>query len=137
MFICVGFTFLPDEVEYQVIPLQKIDFAQKFHPTKSSIGTFLYTEPKQLKEAFSEMTATDLAQFDFENNRFVHIQYAEQTGCTEAVEVIQEVRKYKHYYEVILAPYNHGSCKNKIKPYQVTALPNDRLPVLITGTLPE
>jgi hypothetical protein len=135
MLICFGFTH--NEIEYQVIPLTKVSIEQKFHPTSPKAGTFLYTESKQLKSAFADMSATDLALFDFENNRYVHIQYAEQNGCKEGVEVIQEVRKYKHYYEVILIPYNNGTCKTKVKPYQVTTVPNDGLPVLITGTLPE
>jgi hypothetical protein len=135
LFICFGFTHR--EVEYQVIPLTKVTIEQKFHPSSPKPGTFLYTEPKQLRAAFSEMSVTDISSFDFENNRFVHIQYAEQNGCKDGVEVIQEVRKYKHYYEVLLIPYNNGSCKTKVKPYQITTVPNDGLPVLITGTLPE
>lgn len=134
-FICVGFTH--NEIEYQVIPLNTVTIEQKFHPTSPKVGTFLYTEAKQFKDAFADMSSADIARFDFENNRYVHIQYAAQNGCKENVEVIQEVRKYKHYYEVILIPYNNGTCKTIVKPYQVTTVPNDGLPVLITGTLPE
>ncbi len=137
MVICLGFTF-HKEIDYQVIPLRKVSIEQKFHPTGIKTGTFLYTESKQLKEAFSTLSGTDITQFDFEHNRYVHIQYVEQSGCKEEVEVVQEVRKYKHYYEVILIPFSaQTTCKTKVKPYQVTAIPNDGLPVLITGTLPE
>ena len=136
VFVCVGFTFR-EEIDYQVIPVRKVIFEQKFHPTTSKTGTFLYTESPKLKEAFTTMSANDIAKFDFENNRYVHIQFAEQNGCKEEVDVIQEVRKYKHYYEVILVSSFVGTCKTKVKPYQLTAIPNDRLPVLITGNLPE
>ncbi len=135
LFICVGFTH--KESDYQLVPLGKITIEQKFHPSTTKTGTFLYTEPKQLKSAFSDLSTSDLSNFDFENNRYVHIQYAEQIGCKDQVEVVQELRKYKHYYEIILVPYKNGTCKTKVNPYELTAIPNDRLPVLITGTLPE
>jgi len=136
LFICFGFTFR-NGTDYQVVPLNKISIEQKFSPTTVKPGTFLYTEPKQLKSAFPGMESTDMAKFDFENNRYVHIQYAEQNGCKEEVEAIQEMRKYKHYYEIILIPYSNSNCKTKVRPYQITAIPNDGLPVLMTGTLPE
>jgi hypothetical protein len=136
LFICFGFTFRKG-ADYQVVPLNKISIEQKFNPaTFTKTGTFLYTESKQLKSAFPDMIPADMAKFDFENNRYVHIQYAEQNGCNQEVEVIQEMRKYKHYYEIILIPYT-SNCKTKVKPYQLTALPSDGLPVLVTGALPE
>lgn len=136
LFLCFGFTFHP-ESEYKIVPIGKISIEKSFHPSTSKTGTFLYTTTQQLEAAFSDMTEADLTKFDFENNRYIHIQYAEQTGCKDQVEVVQELRKYKHYYEIILIPYKSGVCKTKVKPYELTAIPNDRLPVLITGTLPE
>jgi hypothetical protein len=136
LFICFGFTFKTG-ADYQVVPLNKVSIEKKFYPVSPKTGTFLYTEPKQLRSAFSNMSGSDMQTFDFEKYRYVHIQYAEQIGCDNQVNVIQEVRKYKHYYEIILVPYKNGVCKEKVKPYEVTAIPNDRLPVLITGTLPE
>jgi hypothetical protein len=138
LFIFIGFGFVfRSGTDYQVVPLNKVSIEQKISPAATKTGTFLYTESKQLKSAFPGMAATDMVKFDFENNRYVHIQYAEQNGCKEEVEVIQEMRKYKHYYEIILIPYNNSNCKTKVKPYQITSIPNDGLPVLMTGTLPE
>jgi len=136
LFICFGFTFNTG-ADYQLIPLNKVSTEQKFHPHSLKTGTFLYTEAQQLKSAFSDISSTDIGKFDFENNRYVHIQYKEQLGCKEQVDVVYELRKYKHYYEIILIPYKNGSCSTKVTPYEITAIPNDRLPVLITGTLPE
>ncbi len=137
LFICFGFTFR-NGADYQVVPLNKVSIEPKFNPSAIiKTGTFLYTESKQLKSAFPGMESTEMAKFDFENNRYVHIQYAEQNGCKEEVDVIQEMRKYKHYYEIILIPYSESNCKTRVKPYQITAIPNDGLPVLVTGTLPE
>lgn len=132
--ICVGFTF--KEIDYQVIPLAKVTVAQRFHPTTLKSGTFLYTESRQLKEVFSDMSASDLSTFNFDKNRYLHIQYAEQSGCKESAEVIEEVRKYKHYYEVVLQPYNSGNCKTTVRPYQIASIPGDGLPVMVTGMLP-
>jgi hypothetical protein len=136
VFVCVGFTFTK-ELDYQVMPVRKLVLEQKFHPSSVKIGTFLYTESKNFEEAFIAMPANEIDRLDFKNNRYVYIQFAEQNGCKEEIDVIQEVRKYKHYYEVILVPASIGICKTKVKPYQLMAIPNDRLPVLIKGSLPE
>ncbi len=135
LFGCFGFTFLA-KTDYLVVPMVKVSIAQKPRPNGKT-GTFLYTESKQLQEAFSFVSNDELKPFDFENNRYVHIQYAQQEGCKEAVEVIQEIRKYKHHYEIILTPFVKGECKKSIHPFQLIALPTDGLPVLITGALPE
>ncbi len=126
-----GFT-LNTGVDYQLVPVQKIHVEKHCHPTVKT-GVFIYAEPK----ALHAICADSMQKFDFATHRIIHVQYKEQPGCSDRIEAIQEVRKYKHYYEVILVDHDKGICKTMVKPYQTVVIPNDGHPVMFSGALPE